>query len=96
MNVPVEATRKARKGTVRARKDGYRLLAATTLAAPSPVPMRPPIEPPLIVALHLCQNLGLESILVRPDLLVMRLLLFFRKDLHIATVWFSNMCRGRK
>lgn len=52
MNVPVEATRKARKGTVSARKEWYLLLAAMTPAAPIAVPMAPPIEPPLIVALE--------------------------------------------
>lgn len=54
MNVPVEATRKARNGTVRALKDGYRRLAPATAAAPTAVPMRPPIDPPLMVALAHC------------------------------------------
>jgi hypothetical protein len=53
MNVPEEATRKARKGTVRARKDGKRLLAPMTTPAPMAVPMAPPMDPPLIVALWL-------------------------------------------
>jgi hypothetical protein len=50
--VPVEATRKARNGTVRARKEWYLLLAAMTLAAPIAVPMAPPKDPPLTVALY--------------------------------------------
>ena len=53
-NVPVDATRKARNGTVSARKEAYRLLAAATPTAPTAVPIRPPIDPPLTVALSLC------------------------------------------
>lgn len=49
--VPVEATRNALNGTVRARKEAYLLLAAATPTAPIAVPMTPPIDPPLIVAL---------------------------------------------
>jgi hypothetical protein len=50
-NVPVDATRKTRNGNVRALKEGYRRLAPITAAAPIPVPMIPPIDPPLTVAL---------------------------------------------
>jgi hypothetical protein len=53
MNVPDEVTRKARNGSVRARKDAYRRLAPTTAAAPIAVPARPPIIPPLREALCL-------------------------------------------
>ena len=52
-NVPVEATKKARNGTVSALKEWYLLLAAMTPAAPTAVPMIPPIDPPLTVALQL-------------------------------------------
>lgn len=51
MNVPVEVTRKARKGSVSALKDGYLLLAPMTAAVPIAVPMTPPITPPLTEAL---------------------------------------------
>jgi hypothetical protein len=53
MKVPVEATRKVRKGNVSALKDGYRRLAPITATVPMAVPMTPPIDPPLIVALPL-------------------------------------------
>jgi hypothetical protein len=51
-NVPVEMARKARKGTVRERKPGYRLVAARTPTVPAPRPRSPPITPPLTVALE--------------------------------------------
>jgi hypothetical protein len=51
-NVPADVTRKARKGRVSALKDGYLLLAPTTAAAPTAVPMRPPTVPPLTEALQ--------------------------------------------
>jgi hypothetical protein len=51
MNVPVDVTRKARKGSVSALKDGYLLLAPMTAAVPIAVPMTPPITPPLTEAL---------------------------------------------
>jgi len=50
-NVPVETARKTRKGTVRERNPGYRLVAAMTPAVPMPKPIIPPKRPPLIVAL---------------------------------------------
>lgn len=50
---PVEATRKARKGTVRALKLAYRRLAPATATPATPRPIRPPIVPPLTVALSL-------------------------------------------
>lgn len=54
MNVPVEVTRKARIGSVRALKDGYLRDAPTTAPRPTAVPMSPPIVPPLTVALAGC------------------------------------------
>jgi hypothetical protein len=51
INVPVEATRKARNGTVSALNEAYLRLAPTTAAAPIAVPMTPPIDPPFTVAL---------------------------------------------
>jgi hypothetical protein len=54
MNVPVDVTRKARKGSVSALKDGYLLLAPMTAAVPSAVPMAPPSTPPLTEALWRC------------------------------------------
>jgi hypothetical protein len=54
-NEPEEATRKARKGTVRALKLAYLLLAAATPTVPAATPRRPPIDPPLTVALLSCQ-----------------------------------------
>lgn len=48
---PAEAPRKARNGTVRALKLGYLLLARTTAALPTARPPRPPMVPPLTVAL---------------------------------------------
>jgi hypothetical protein len=61
INVPVEATRKARNGTVSARKEWYLRLAAMTAPAPIAVPMTPPIDPPLIVALRsVSTNIGIR------------------------------------
>lgn len=54
MKVPVDVTRKARKGRVSARNDGYLLLAPITAAAPIAVPTIPPMVPPLTEALGVC------------------------------------------
>jgi hypothetical protein len=80
---PEDVTRKARKGTESALKLWYLLLAPTTAAAPTAVPIRPPIVPPLTVALPTSQLIPTH---MREFLysLVMRLLLFFCKNLHDA------------
>jgi hypothetical protein len=74
-------TRKARNGIESARKLWYRLLAPMTAAVPIVMPTRPPRVPPLTVALARDQPRS-DSHTYLVHLLVMRLLLFFRKDLH--------------
>lgn len=89
--VPVDTARKTRKGTVRERKPGYRLVAAMTPAVPIPNPIRPPKMPPLTVAL--VSTLAFERRVpmacyceagVVACSLVMRCLFFFCEDLHGA------------
>ena len=51
-NVPTEAIRKARKGSVRPRMAGYRFPAAHSPMEPAARPLAPPTAPPLSVSLQ--------------------------------------------
>ena len=93
--VPVEVTRKERKGRLRALKAGNLLLAATAPAAPITVPITPPTVPPLTVALGILVSKRPVSpcqlVVTVQDSLVMCLLFFFGKDLHDVRV-FADLC----
>lgn len=83
VKVPVDVIKKARKGSVRLRKAGYRVEAAHTPNAPAAVPTIPPPIPPLRVALAARQShVERQDGTSRDHVLVVLLLFFFGGDLH--------------
>jgi hypothetical protein len=94
----VDAARKTRKGTVRARNAGNLRLAPITAALPRPKPISPPVIPPLTVALRTCQYSDSANLIGDVILLVMLRLFFFRENLHSVDVlvvvlkgWFEEL-----